>query len=340
MFKPNEGKYINTPLLIDCGFAHAKVYRKIHEDFKNVLITHSDNDHIGGLEDIIKNKNIENLHIPYYLPEIIKINEYFNKKLKNKIVKLTPSMLVDLNVHMIKDGDKSSCGYMEILNPPSDSSKIFKGITYENINDDSLLRNAIQKLNEFELNINVDDIFNYRSEILEYLSDNEKEAYDIDSKIFICSFFISLYFRIIEKDISNFSINLFLKKYLKMTANEISIVLKYKDNNTSYLFTGDAEISTFERIFTLHGNNSLEVDILKIPHHGSRYNINTRILNLINPRVAIISHNNYHGHPHKVVMDLLIKSSIKTYYTNDVMKSRRRTMKTLGFVESNDIEFI
>ena len=199
MFKPNEGKHINTPLLIDCGFAKAKVYTKIHEDFKNVLITHSDNDHIGGLEDIIKYKNIENLHIPYYLPEILKINEYFNKKLKKKTTKLTPSMLAGLNVHMRKDGDRSSCGYIEILNPPSDSSKIFSEITNENINDDNLIRAAVKRLNESGLNINAKDILNYRSEILEYLSHNEKEVYDIDSKKFIRSFFISLYFRIIKK---------------------------------------------------------------------------------------------------------------------------------------------
>ena len=78
--------------------------------------------------------------------------------------------------------------------------------------------------------------------------------------------------------------------------NENSIVIKLSYHNVSFLFTGDAGFPE-ERSIMATGAD-LRSDVLKVPHHGSRYASSTIFLSKVRPEVSIIEvgENNY-GHP-------------------------------------------
>ncbi|MCT7556985.1 ComEC/Rec2 family competence protein [Aliarcobacter butzleri] len=85
---------------------------------------------------------------------------------------------------------------------------------------------------------------------------------------------------------------------------------------------------------------TLSSDILKMPHHGSKENINDKIISEINPKIAIFSHNNKHYHPNLLVVNLMKKYNINDYYTNDVIKRGKKIKnQTIGLVD-NLINFV
>jgi len=345
LFKPNQGSLKEENFLIDTGYKNKHIYKRISNDVHNVIITHSDEDHLNGLSDVLINKDIKNLYIPYYLPEIIVIHNYLKNaiKIKKGIASLPYSKMKGLTVHLLKDGDifeKDS--NIQVFNPPIDSLKLFDSIDSNYLNEGYLMK-VVGKLNEYNIDLELDAILNYKSEVLEYIQGEEKLKYQENSKKFISAFFVSLYPMLFESgdnELTDEYIKLFLKEHYTQTKNAISIVFKYQDNKTSYLFTGDAEEETFNRIFLTQFNEKiLKANILKMPHHGSKKNITERILKLINPKKVLVSHGNRHNHPSEEVLFLLKKLKIKSYYTNDVIKRGKVVIKkTIGRIDS-DIEF-
>ena len=125
LLKPNNCMYEEDPILIDCGTKSAKVYKIITENIERVLISHSHGDHLNGLEDVIKYKNISKLYIPYYFSEIYSILNYLklNKYKKNNILFI--KNLSNLSIHLLKDGDEL-CNHIKIYNPPKESFEFFE----------------------------------------------------------------------------------------------------------------------------------------------------------------------------------------------------------------------
>lgn len=95
--------------------------------------------------------------------------------------------------------------------------------------------------------------------------------------------------------------------------NNSSVVIKLKYGETSFLFTGDAEIEEFESI-----QENLSATVLKVGHHGSRTSTNRELLGRVRPDVAIISvgKKNTYGHPHKETIKLLEDSNIDIFRTD------------------------
>lgn len=89
-------------------------------------------------------------------------------------------------------------------------------------------------------------------------------------------------------------------------------LLNYK--NFTALFTGDAQASDIEKIDSIVGG----VDLLKVPHHGSRFGLTAEILDILNPKIAAISvgKSNKYGHPTAFILDLLKSKNIKTLRTD------------------------
>lgn len=99
--------------------------------------------------------------------------------------------------------------------------------------------------------------------------------------------------------------------------NNYSIVLRVTYGETDVLLMGDAEELSEEEII----NNGLyiDVDVLKLGHHGSSTSSSEKFLNITTPQYAIISvgkGNTYH-HPIKSVMQRLEKFGIKVYRTDE-----------------------
>ncbi len=98
--------------------------------------------------------------------------------------------------------------------------------------------------------------------------------------------------------------------------NEGSIVLLAVLGNKKWLFTGDME-EEGERDL-LHHYPNLNVDVLKVGHHGSKTSSTERFLGAIKPDVAIISagRNNRFGHPHQEVLERLTQVDAEIYRTD------------------------
>ena len=97
--------------------------------------------------------------------------------------------------------------------------------------------------------------------------------------------------------------------------NGYSIVLKMDYGNNSFLFTGDAEAENEKDI--LSKNYNIDVDVLKVGHHGSDTSSTEAFLKAVSPEYAIImvGDNNY-GHPNNVVLDRLDSLGAQIYRTD------------------------
>lgn len=87
--------------------------------------------------------------------------------------------------------------------------------------------------------------------------------------------------------------------------NETAIVSELEYGSFKALFTADSGIDQ-EKLMA--DNSELElVDVLKVAHHGSKYSTSTELLDLIQPKLAVISvgASNTYGHPTSEVLDRL-----------------------------------
>ena len=97
--------------------------------------------------------------------------------------------------------------------------------------------------------------------------------------------------------------------------NDASLVLLVEIAGTSILLTGDVETpaqAALLRAWTLG-----PVDVLKVPHHGSRYQ-DDRLLEQLEPEVALISsgEDNDYGHPAPRTLDLLRAGGASVWRTD------------------------
>ncbi|KNF09370.1 DNA internalization-like competence protein ComEC/Rec2 [Gottschalkia purinilytica] len=99
--------------------------------------------------------------------------------------------------------------------------------------------------------------------------------------------------------------------------NNMSLVFILKTYNKSLLFTGDIEKEKEKDIVKI--NYKHKVDIIKIPHHGSKTSSTEEFIKRFEPRYGIIQvgKNNF-GHPNKEVLENYEKHEIKLY-RNDTM---------------------
>ena len=102
-------------------------------------------------------------------------------------------------------------------------------------------------------------------------------------------------------------------------SNDGSIVARLDYGERSFLFTGDAPQSV-EKYLTRLDADSLNVDVLKVGHHGSKTSTSAEFLAATTPEVAIISagKDNRYGHPHQEVLEALAKAGIKILRTDEV----------------------
>lgn len=95
--------------------------------------------------------------------------------------------------------------------------------------------------------------------------------------------------------------------------NNNSIVVKLTYGDDKFLFTGDAEKSEEDGIWT-----NIKCDVLKIGHHGSDSSSTSNFLKKVEPTYAVISCglNNSYGHPTSDVLKRLDDRNIDVYRTD------------------------
>ena len=108
-------------------------------------------------------------------------------------------------------------------------------------------------------------------------------------------------------------------------ANDYSPIIKFTYQEVDILLTGDAEGGTegdaeddFVAYYKKLTDYDLDVEILKVGHHGSRTSTTQELLNLVKPEYAVIQcgEDNSYKHPHQETLDRLFDLNC-TLYRND-----------------------
>ena len=92
--------------------------------------------------------------------------------------------------------------------------------------------------------------------------------------------------------------------------NDNSNVIYTELDGFKFMFMGDASTTAEKEILDKY--NLLEIDVLKVGHHGSKTSSSKEFVGVINPKYSIISvgKNNRYGHPNDSVLQNLNDSKI------------------------------
>lgn len=100
--------------------------------------------------------------------------------------------------------------------------------------------------------------------------------------------------------------------------NESSIILRLEGEGIKALFTGDAGFKAENHLLSTSQVDNLNVDVLKVGHHGSKYSTGVSFLNAVTPLISIIEvgKNNY-GHPTEATLNHLKLVGSVIYRTDE-----------------------
>lgn len=97
-----------------------------------------------------------------------------------------------------------------------------------------------------------------------------------------------------------------------------SLVLLITYDGTKFLFTGDMNQNQEREICEQYGDdNTWDIDVLKVAHHGSDTSTSYRFLRMLNPKNAIISSGNKYQLPSSNTLKDLEKADVTVYRTDE-----------------------
>lgn len=101
--------------------------------------------------------------------------------------------------------------------------------------------------------------------------------------------------------------------------NDMSAVVKITYGDIDIVYTGDAESRAEYDILEFWGANALDVEVLKVGHHGSYTSTTEEFLAATTPEIAIIScgRQNEYGHPHSKTLARLKNVGASVYRTDE-----------------------
>ena len=109
----------------------------------------------------------------------------------------------------------------------------------------------------------------------------------------------------------------------RIETNEFSPTIIIEDNNTKILLAGDTSSETEDKLLRKYPSEMLDVDILKLSHHGSKYSNSYEFLEVTSPKIAVVCCGvNTYGHPANDTVQRLLeydknneKDLFSNYYT-------------------------
>lgn len=106
--------------------------------------------------------------------------------------------------------------------------------------------------------------------------------------------------------------------FMQADTNKASVVARLVYGSSSFLFTGDSPLAIEDYLVDKLGTG-LDVDVLKVGHHGSRTSSSPSFVTATSPEYAIISagKDNSYGHPHKEVVERMAEAGAQTVNTAD-----------------------
>jgi len=97
-------------------------------------------------------------------------------------------------------------------------------------------------------------------------------------------------------------------------SNNASLIVNCTYGKQDFLFTGDIDKEIIEKLLPLNR----EIEVIKIPHHGSRGSYSADFYQELSPAIAVISagRGNRYGHPHAEVIQGLEERGTTIYRTD------------------------
>ena len=129
--------------------------------------------------------------------------------------------------------------------------------------------------------------------------------------------------------------NIYLGKY--DNDNDNSLIYLLSINNLNILLTGD--ISKMVEEYIVDKYPLLNVDILKVSHHGSNTSSSPKFIQSIKPKLAIISSGTTYNHPSKEVVQLFDDNNILHLDTKDVGDIVITFTKYLNIINTSENQF-
>lgn len=101
--------------------------------------------------------------------------------------------------------------------------------------------------------------------------------------------------------------------------NKSSLILLFHPDDQNFLLAGDACSATLKD--AVEDNPQIvPVSVLKVPHHGSKHNLTTEVIDMLRPSSAVISAKGSKKHPNRAVVHFLSK------HCNVYSTSKSRTL--------------
>jgi len=139
--------------------------------------------------------------------------------------------------------------------------------------------------------------------LLDAIEENNVDVYSAKAGVVICD----------EEELTVKMLAPVSEEYEEL--NDYSAVIKLEYGETSFLFMGDAEKYSENEI-----TESVDVDVLKVGHHGSKSSSSKEFLYSVMPEIAVISvgRDNSYGHPSKPVVRRLEEIGAEVLRTDEL----------------------
>lgn len=106
------------------------------------------------------------------------------------------------------------------------------------------------------------------------------------------------------------------KRYLN--ENDRSSIIYVTINHLNYLFTGDISQEVERDLYQMY--QKLDVDVLKVAHHGSKTSSSDDLFKMMDPKIALISvgKNNFYRHPSYATLKRLKSYGVRIYRSDEM----------------------
>jgi beta-lactamase superfamily II metal-dependent hydrolase len=280
-----------TSILIDSGPKEFKFRRQVKNTLEILLpnkivdlaiVTHNDDDHIGGFKTLLSAKTI--------IVKKILFNgvDCLNKILGRNTSKISYRQDKELSKFLIS----SDIEIISMYYSPDIKSKLLIGefsVTIISPNHDALvkLNGWKEQEDKKQRRRKIAGITKKELTIMEYLESLDEDKFESDTSI----------------------------------TNRSSLAVIIETDGFRGLFLGDSHSKEIEEYFSSSPTIDSYFDVIKISHHGSNKNTSNKLLNIFNCNQYIICANKSgrHAHPDNLLMARLIKAnkSPLIHFSND-----------------------
>lgn len=171
-----------------------------------------------------------------------------------------------------------------------------------------IVYNGYKKNSSQYLPVFLQTIEDEKKEGAEYIEMDHEQIWNINSS--------TLHFLYPDMPVNNHPFLSTVKK--NDVSNNTSILMILQYGNKKVMFTGDSEFEEENYLMSKYSNSTLDVDVLKVGHHGSSGSTSDAFLHLSTPEYAIISSGlkNRYGHPTLRTLHRLERSEAKVLRTD------------------------